>query len=144
MSVGGIYRQFGKGYPIRNATHQPATHLRHKEHAERYETSMPQLEKRWTELESRIKNHLATGGFYFWKMNNYNPNIHHRRSIRLKGYDYSKAGLYFITICCQDRICRFGDIENDEMQLNEYGKIAYLEWMKLPERFPVLNWMYFK
>jgi len=66
----------------------------------------------------------------------YNPNIHHRRSIRLKGYDYSQAGLYFITICCQDRICRFGQIENGEMILNEYGQIAYDEWVKLLERFP--------
>ena len=40
----------------------------------------------------------------------YNSQIHHRRSIRLKGYDYSQAGLYFITICCQDRACRFGEI----------------------------------
>jgi len=31
-------------------------------------------------------------------MNNYNPNIHHRRSIRLKGYDYSQAGMYFVTV----------------------------------------------
>ncbi len=67
-------------------------------------------------------------------MNKYNPHIHHRRSIRLKGYDYSQAGLYFITICCQDRICRFGHIENGEI-LNTYGKIAYDEWAKLPERF---------
>ena len=58
-----------------------------------------------------------------------------RRSIRLKGYDYSQAGAYFITICCQDRECRFGKIENDEMILNEYGTIAYNEWNKLPERF---------
>ncbi|SEI75018.1 REP element-mobilizing transposase RayT [Cyclobacterium xiamenense] len=65
----------------------------------------------------------------------YKPNIHHRRSIRLKGYDYSREGLYFITICCQDMICRFGYIENDEMQLNEFGQIAYDEWMKLFERF---------
>jgi len=65
----------------------------------------------------------------------YNPNKHHRRSIRLKGYDYSKAGLYFITICCQDRICRFGNIDNGEMVLNEFGQIAYNEWAKLPERF---------
>ncbi len=43
-------------------------------------------------------------------MNKYNPQIHHRRSIRLKGYDYSQAGLYFITICCEDRICRFGNV----------------------------------
>jgi len=43
-------------------------------------------------------------------MNKYNPQIHHRRSIRLKGYDYAQAGLYFITICCQDRACLFGDV----------------------------------
>ncbi len=71
----------------------------------------------------------------------YNPNKHHRRSIRLKGYDYSKAGLYFITICCQDRICRFGDIivgaglAPAQMVLNEFGQIAYNEWIKLTERF---------
>ena len=66
----------------------------------------------------------------------YNPNKHHRRSIRLKGYDYSQAGLYFITICCQDMIWRFGKIENNEMILNECGQIAFDEWMKLTERFP--------
>lgn len=65
----------------------------------------------------------------------YNPKIHNRRSIRLRGYDYIQAGAYFITICCQDRKCRFGKIENDKMILNEYGTIAYNEWIKLPERF---------
>jgi putative transposase len=40
----------------------------------------------------------------------YNPQIHHRKSIRLQDYDYSQAGLYFITICVQDRLCLFGDI----------------------------------
>lgn len=69
-------------------------------------------------------------------MNKYNPHIHHRRSIRLKGYDYSQAGLYFVTICCQDRICRFGKIENGEMILNPNGEIAHNEWIKLSERFP--------
>jgi REP element-mobilizing transposase RayT len=66
----------------------------------------------------------------------YNPAIHHRRSIRLKGYDYSQAGLYFITICCQDRSCRFGHIENSEVVLIELGMVACNEWAKLPERFP--------
>lgn len=77
----------------------------------------------------------------------YNPQIHHRRSIRLKGYDYSQAGAYFITICCQDRKCLFGkivvgaslaDAQNADvqMELNEYGEIAYNEWKKLPTRFP--------
>jgi putative transposase len=68
-------------------------------------------------------------------MNKYNPNLHHRRSIRLKEYDYAQAGLYFITICCENRMCRFGNIENGEMILNEYGIIAYNEWQKLSERF---------
>ena len=69
-------------------------------------------------------------------MSPYNPHIHHRRSIRLKGYNYAQEGLYFITICCQDRICRFGKVVNGEMVLNEYGQMAYDEWMKLPEQFP--------
>jgi len=63
----------------------------------------------------------------------YNPNIHHRRSIRLKGYDYSQAGLYFITICVQNRECLFGEIENGKMILNEFGQIAHNEWLKTPE-----------
>ena len=65
----------------------------------------------------------------------YNPDIHHRRSIRLRGYDYSQAGAYFITICCSDRICRFGNIIENEMTINEFGQIAYNEWIKLTERF---------
>ena len=66
----------------------------------------------------------------------YNPQIHHRKSIRLKGYDYSLAGLYFITICCQDRECRFGKIENDKMILNRLGKIADECWLEIPKHFP--------
>jgi REP element-mobilizing transposase RayT len=64
-----------------------------------------------------------------------NSSSNHRRSIRLKGYDYSQAGAYFITICCQDKICRLGEVENEEMKLNEWGKIIYNEWMRLPERY---------
>ena len=44
----------------------------------------------------------------------FNPNIHHRRSIRLKGHDYSQPGLYFITICCHNRQCLFGEIVGAE------------------------------
>ncbi len=66
----------------------------------------------------------------------YNPQIHHRRSIRLKGYDYSQAGLYFITICIHNRECLFGEITSGEMMLNEMGNIAYNEWMKTPELRP--------
>ena len=65
----------------------------------------------------------------------YNPKIHHRKSIRLKGYDYSQAGAYFITICCKDMKCFFGKIENGEMIMSEFGEIAFDEWIKLSERF---------
>jgi putative transposase len=66
----------------------------------------------------------------------YNPKIHHRRSIRLKGYDYSQAGVYFVTMCCHGRQHRFGEVKNGEMELNEFGIIAYDQWAKLPKRFP--------
>lgn len=78
----------------------------------------------------------------------YNTNIHHRKSTRKKGYDYSKVGLYFITICCQNKRHRFGNItagagftpaRNNaavQMVLNEYGTVAHDEWIKLSERFP--------
>jgi putative transposase len=60
----------------------------------------------------------------------YNPDVHHRRSIRLKGYDYSHAGAYFITVCTHDRKYIFGKIENGKMILNDFGNIVTDEWMK--------------
>lgn len=66
----------------------------------------------------------------------YNPQIHHRRSIRLAGYDYTQAGAYFITICTHKRQNLFGDIVNGEMILNEYGKIAANSWQELARHFP--------
>lgn len=65
-------------------------------------------------------------------MSNYNPKYHHRRSIRLKGYDYTQEGLYFITLCIQDREHIFGEIKDGEMQLNAFGKIAENEWLNTP------------
>lgn len=58
-----------------------------------------------------------------------------RRSIRLKNYDYSQAGAYFITICTQEKECLFGKIVDGEMVLNEYGAIVKNEWMKLLNRY---------
>ncbi len=55
---------------------------------------------------------------------------HHRRSIRLQGYDYSQAGAYFVTICTQGKVCLFGGIENGELALNEYGCAVRDEWLK--------------
>ena len=56
--------------------------------------------------------------------------LHHRRSIRLAGYDYSAEGGYFITVVTHKRICLFGEVKGGEMQLNEFGKIVFEEWYK--------------
>ena len=66
----------------------------------------------------------------------YDPQKHHRRSIRLKGYDYSQEGAYFVTIVAQNRACLFGDVVNGEMQLNDAGQMLQSQWDALPERFP--------
>ncbi|MCG2587677.1 transposase [Rhodohalobacter sulfatireducens] len=55
---------------------------------------------------------------------------HNRRSIRLRDYDYSSPGEYFITICAQNRDCLFGEVLDGEMVLNEFGKIAHREWLQ--------------
>jgi len=79
---------------------------------------------------------------YGWGRNNsffdmpYDPNIHHRKSIRLKGYDYSQAGMYFITLCVQDKLCLFGEVVNGEMVLNDAGRVANACWLNIPEHFP--------
>lgn len=66
-------------------------------------------------------------------MNPYNQHKHHRKSIRLAGYDYSQAGLYFITLLCKDRAHLFGEIKNGVMQLNPIGQIAEQEWLHTEE-----------
>jgi len=89
----------------------------------------------------------------------YNPTIHHRRSIRLKGYDYSQAGLYFVTICTQNRQCLFGNIVGADLRvcpdelgehdmlgehagsplrviLNDAGKMIEKWCAELPNKFP--------
>ena len=59
-----------------------------------------------------------------------------RRSIRLRGYDYSQAGAYFVTICTQHRTCLFGDIVAGEMRLNEAGKMVARWYSELANKFP--------
>ena len=65
----------------------------------------------------------------------YDPNIHHRRSIRLRGYDYSQPGWYFVTICTQNRIHLFGAIIDNEMVLNDTGKMVEQIWNDLPNHY---------
>jgi REP element-mobilizing transposase RayT len=67
----------------------------------------------------------------------YNPEIHHRRSVRLNGYDYSQTGYYFLTICTQEHKCLFGKIENDIMVLNDAGKMIDHWWNELKNKFQI-------
>lgn len=66
----------------------------------------------------------------------YDPNQHHRRSIRLKDYDYSSEGAYYITIVTQGREHFFGSIVNREMILNDTGRMILKWWNELPNKFP--------
>ena len=66
----------------------------------------------------------------------FDPQKHHRRSIRLKGYDYASAGGYYITIVVWQRECLFGEVVNKEMVLSKFGLVAKQQWEKLPKRFP--------
>ncbi len=70
-----------------------------------------------------------------------------RKNTRLKGYDYSRNNLYFVTICVQDKICCFGEIKSAgtggtgrdlsrQMILNKYGQIAQKQWYWLGEQYP--------
>ena len=73
---------------------------------------------------------------------------HVRRSIRLRGYDYSRAGAYFVTICTGRHACLFGEILDSEMHLNHVGRIVKDEWFRtgtlrthvrvLPQEFVVM------
>lgn len=59
-----------------------------------------------------------------------------RRSIRLKNFDYTQPGAYFITICTADRECLFGEVVNGHMKLNPLGNIARHCWLAITDHFP--------
>jgi len=66
----------------------------------------------------------------------FDPQKHHRRSIRLPGYDYSSAGAYYVTVVTQGRECLFGEIIDGEIYLTEYGEIVQKWWDEIPIHFP--------
>jgi len=66
----------------------------------------------------------------------YNPEIHHRRSIRLRDFDYSSAGAYFVTVCVQNRECLFGTIQDGQVELHDAGKMIRETWLQIPQRYP--------
>ena len=69
----------------------------------------------------------------------FDPNTQHRRSIRLKGYDYTQAGAYFITICSQNRECLFGEIAEGEMHLSAAGNLIQTVWNQIPAYYPGID-----
>ena len=63
----------------------------------------------------------------------FNPDIHHRRSVRLLGWDYSSPGVYYITICTHRRECLFGGVITGEMRLNQFGDAADACWRAITD-----------
>jgi putative transposase len=61
---------------------------------------------------------------------------HHRRSIRLDGYDYAESGAYFVTICTQDHLCLFGEIVGGDMRANGAGNVVQRVWDELSSHYP--------
>lgn len=64
---------------------------------------------------------------------------YHRRSIRLKGYDYTQPGACFVTVVTQNRVCLFGEIVDGRMRLNRLGKIVYEEWFRTARLRPYVE-----
>ncbi|MBC7076849.1 MAG: transposase, partial [Synergistales bacterium] len=71
-------------------------------------------------------------------MSAYDPELHHRRSIRLPGYDYTQPGAYFVTLCTHERAPLFGAVVDGQMVFNTFGKIVREEWFKTAEIRPYL------
>jgi hypothetical protein len=66
----------------------------------------------------------------------YDPKLHHRRSIRLAGFDYSTSGAYFVTICTQHGACLLGHVRNGEMFANDAGRMVSRWWNELAKKYP--------
>ena len=66
----------------------------------------------------------------------FDPDIHHRRSIRLKEYDYSRPGAYFVTVCTHNRECLFGTVTDGKMISSAMGHIVSSCWHDLPAHYP--------
>jgi REP element-mobilizing transposase RayT len=66
----------------------------------------------------------------------YDPQKHHRQSIRLRQYDYSWPGAYFVTLCVREKECVLGEIVDGEMRLSEWGRSVHAFWDEIPVHFP--------
>lgn len=66
----------------------------------------------------------------------YDPDKHHRRSIRLEEHDYAQPGANFVTICTRDRECLFGHVANGEVRLNDAAEIVREQWLRTAQMRP--------
>ncbi len=71
--------------------------------------------------------------------NRYDPRAHHRRSIRLAGYDYSQEGAYSLTLCSHGKECIFGDVDQAGVALNEWGQAVAECWQWLEQQYPYVR-----
>jgi REP element-mobilizing transposase RayT len=69
----------------------------------------------------------------------YDPRIHHRRSVRLRGFDYAHDGAYFVTICAESRACIFGEIVSQVARLSAIGEVIESHWHALPRKYPQIE-----
>lgn len=88
---------------------------------------------RGTEKSGVMQNVRRNWKEFYSMGNRYNPDIHHRQSIRLKAHDYAATGAYFITICAHERECLFGEIVDGEMLTSQYGQgiLDIARWEKI-------------
>jgi REP-associated tyrosine transposase len=72
---------------------------------------------------------------YNYRTLEFDPEKHHRRSIRLRGHDYSSPGEYFVTVCTHSKAHLLGEVVEGEMELNEVGRMVERWWRELPNKF---------
>jgi REP-associated tyrosine transposase len=91
-------------------------------------SSVPSLCARWLRPAEFGRGRMAMRPAGGWMK--YDPKRHHRRSIRLREYDYSSPGAYFTTLCTHDEQCLFGEIVDGHMHRSQYGEIVQEEWLR--------------
>jgi putative transposase len=81
---------------------------------------------------------MSRGGFETrpYEVEMYNPDEHHRKSIRLRNYDYTQAGAYFVTVCTHDAVCMLGAVVDGKVVLSNAGRIVERCWDNLPYHYP--------
>jgi putative transposase len=69
----------------------------------------------------------------------FDPAVHHRRSIRLKHFDYTMPGAYFVTICASEGEMLFGEIGGGQMRMNELGQMVHDVWHAMPKHYAAIK-----